>query len=94
MEQLGTIQQINSAIMFGNLTNTELSSIIDAVKFARAQITKRQTRSLHVGDSVKFTSNRDGVTYTGVVNKVKQKFVLVRTNAGMYNVPANMMEAA
>jgi hypothetical protein len=94
MEQLGTIQQINSAIMFGNLTNTELSSIIDAVKFARAQITKRQTCSLHVGDSVKFTSNRNGVTYTGVVNKVKQKFVLVRTNAGMYNVPANMLEAA
>jgi len=28
------------------------------------------------------------------VNKVKQKFVLVRTNAGMYNVPANMLEAA
>jgi hypothetical protein len=89
-----TIQEVNSAIIAGTFTNDQLTSMIDAIKYARAQITKRQTRSLHVGDSVKFTSNRDGVTYTGVVNKVKLKFVLVRTNAGMYNVPANMLEAA
>jgi len=28
------IKEVNSAIMFGNLTNDELSSVIDAVKFA------------------------------------------------------------
>jgi len=93
MEQLSTIQQINSTIMFGNLTNVELSSIIDAVKFARAQITKQQARALRVGDTVKFTSNRNGVTYKGTVDKIKIKFVLVNTPQGRYNVPASMLEA-
>ena len=94
MEQLSTIQQINSAIMFGNLTNIELSSVIDAVKFARTQMTKQNARTFKSGDSVKFTSNRNGLTYVGTVNKVKIKFVLVKTNAGLFNVPANMLEAA
>jgi hypothetical protein len=94
MEKLSTIQQINSAIMFGNLSNVELNSIVDAVKFARTQLTKQKTRSFKLGDTVKFTSNRNGMTYTGTVRKVKIKFVLVSTNAGVYNVPANMLEAA
>jgi hypothetical protein len=92
MEKLSTIQQINSAIMFGNLTNVELNSIVDAVKYARAQLTKQQTRSLWVGDTVKFTSNRDGITYNGTVEKIKLKFVHVRTSRGLFNVPANMLE--
>jgi hypothetical protein len=94
MEKLSTIQQINSAIMFGNLSNVELNSIVDAVKFARTQLTKQNKRAFQLGDTVKFTSNRNGLTYVGTVRKVKIKFVLVSTNAGVYNVPANMLEAA
>lgn len=88
------VKDINSAIMFGNLTNDELSSVIDAVKFARAQMTKQKTRAFKIGDSVKFTSNRNGLTYVGTVRKVKIKFVLVNTPGGLFNVPANMLEAA
>ncbi len=88
------VKAINSAIMFGNLTNDQLSSVIDAVKFARAQLTKQNTRAFNIGDSVKFTSNRNGMTYVGTVRKVKIKFVLVNTNGGLFNVPANMLEAA
>jgi hypothetical protein len=87
------IKDINSAIMFGNLTNDELTSVIDAVKFARTQLTKQKTRAFGIGDQVKFTSNRNGLTYVGTVNKVKIKFVLVKTAGGMFNVPANMLEA-
>ena len=94
MEQLTEIQQVNRAIMFGNFTNVELSSIIDAVKFARAQLTKSTARALRVGDSVKFTSNRNGRTYIGTVERIKIKNVIVNTNAGRYNVPASMLEAA
>ncbi len=94
MEKLSTIQQINSAIMFGNLSNVELNSIVDAVKYARAQLTKQNKRSFQLGDSVKFTSNRNGLTYVGTVRKVKIKFVLVNTPGGLFNVPANMLEAA
>ena len=88
------VKAINSAIMFGNLTNVELESVISAVKFARAQLTKQKTRAFGVGDSVKFTSNRNGLTYVGTVNKVKIKYVLVKTPGGLFNVPANMLEAA
>jgi hypothetical protein len=88
------VKEINSAIMFGNLTNDELSSVIDAVKFARAQMTKQKTRTFKLGDSVKFTSNRNGLTYVGTVRKVKIKYVLVNTPGGVFNVPANMLEAA
>ena len=88
------VKEINSAIMFGNLTNAELSSVIDAVKFARAQMTKQKTRTFKLGDSVKFTSNRNGLTYVGTVRKVKIKYVLVNTPGGVFNVPANMLEAA
>ena len=94
MEKLSTIQQINSAIMFGNLSNVELESVISAVKFARASLAKQNKRAFQLGDSVKFTSNRNGLTYIGTVNKVKIKYVLVKTNGGLFNVPANMLEAA
>ena len=94
MEQLSTIQQINSAIMFGNLSNVELNSIVDAVKFARTQLTKQNKRTFQLGDAVKFTSNRNGLTYVGTVRKVKIKFILVNTPNGLFNVPANMLEAA
>jgi len=86
------IKQINSAIMFGTWTDVELSSMIDAIKFARASLVKSNKRQLTLGASVRFTSNRNGVTYTGDVEKIKQKFVLVRTNGGLFNVPANMLE--
>ena len=88
------IKEINSAIMFGNLTNDQLSSVIDAVKFARTQLTQQKKRSFSIGDQVKFISNRNGLTYVGTVNKVKIKFVLVKTAGGLFNVPANMLEAA
>ena len=87
------IKEIKSAIMFGNLSNDELNVVIDAVKYARAQMTRQKTRAFMPGDTVKFTSNRNGITYTGTVRKVKIKFILVSTNAGVYNVPANMLEA-
>ena len=88
------IKEINSAIMFGNLTNDQLSSVIDAVKFARTQLTQQKKRSFSIGDQVKFTSNRNGLTYVGNVRKVKIKFVLVSTPGGVFNVPATMLEAA
>ena len=94
MQKLTKIQEINQAIMFGEFTNVELESMIDAIKFARASIANINKNQFRVGSTVKFRSNRNGVTYTGTVEKVKIKYTLVRTNAGLYNVPANMLEAA
>jgi len=88
-----TIQEINSSIMFGELTNDQLDSVISAVKYARAQITKQNARTLRIGANVKFTSHRTGQTITGTVESIKIKNVIVSTSLGRYRVPANMLEA-
>ena len=89
-----TIQEINSAIMSGNFTNDQLASIGDAIRFARANLVRQTKRQLTIGSKVKFTSNRNGMTYLGTVDKIKIKFVLVNTPQGRYNVPASMLENA
>jgi hypothetical protein len=86
-----TIQEVNSAIMFGTWTNTELMSMIDAVKWNRASLAKQTKRTLSVGDSVNFTSSKTGMNTTGVVTKIAIKYVTVKTSAGLWRVPANML---
>lgn len=86
-----TIQQVNSAIMFGDFTNEQLNSIISAVKFARGNITKQNRRALTIGSQVKFTSTRTGLTEIGKVTKIMTKNVLVDTGATKWRVPASML---
>lgn len=85
------IGQINSAIIQGTWTNTELSSMIDAVKFARARLTESTKRELRIGDNVNFTSTKTGLNVTGVVTKIAIKYVTVKTVSGLWRVPANML---
>lgn len=86
-----TIQQVNSAIISQTWSNEQLASMIDAVKFARAQLTNRVKSGLKIGDNVNFTSSRTGRNVTGVVTKVAIKYVTVRTIDGLWRVPANML---
>lgn len=87
------VKQINTAIVTGTWTNDELSSMIDAVKFARAQLTQRAKFTLKLGGTVKFTSQKTGQTYTGSVEKIAQKFATVNTGAGRWKVPMNMLSS-
>lgn len=87
-----TIQEINRSIINGKFTNDELSSIIDAVKFNRSQLSKSVKRSLALGDNVNFNSVKLGKNVTGVVTKIAIKYVTVRTTNGLWKVPANMLE--
>jgi len=86
-----TVQEINQAIMFGDFTNTELMSMIDAVKWRRATLAKLTKASLSVGDNVNFTSGKTGQNVTGVVVKIAIKYVTVKTIQGLWRVPANML---
>ena len=86
-----TVQEINQAIMFGDFTNVELSSMIDAVKWRRATLAKLTKASLSVGDTVNFTSSKSGMNVTGVVMKIAIKYVTVKTINGLWRVPANML---
>ena len=94
MEKLSTIQQVNSSIMFGDFTNEQLESIVSAVKYRRGQLTQEKKREFRVGSSVKFYNNKRGMTLNGQVTKVAIKFITVSTSAGLWRVPANMLEAA
>jgi hypothetical protein len=89
-----TIQEINSAILAGNFTNDQLTSIGDAIRFARAQLTQQKKRTFRVGDTVKFNSAKRGMTVTGTVNKIAIKYITVSSPQGLWRVPANMLEAA
>jgi hypothetical protein len=86
-----TIQQVNSAIMLQTWTNTELSSMIDAVKWNRDHLAKQIKRSIGRGDNVEFTSSKSGRLMRGFVTKVAIKYVTVDTGMGLWKVPANML---
>jgi small-conductance mechanosensitive channel len=85
------IMDINTAILQGGWTNDQLTSMIDAIKFARARLTEQSKRSLRIGDNVNFTSSKLGRNVTGVVTKIAIKFVTVKTVQGAWRVPANML---
>ena len=89
-----SIKDVNSAIIAGNFTNDQLSSIIDAVKFARSQLSQQNKRSMTLGTTVRFTSSRTGQTLQGTVSKIAIKYITVRTPQGLWKVPANMLEVA
>jgi hypothetical protein len=89
------ISEINAAIIAGNYTNDQLTSIQDAVKFARGLVARETRRSITLGTSVEFTDPRTGITHRGTVNKIKIKNILVNCTTygrgGLVNVPASML---
>jgi hypothetical protein len=84
--------EIVRALVANDFTNEDLSKITDALKYARAQLTKRTKANLMLGDNVNFYNSKQGRDYTGTVIKIAQKYVTVRTVAGLWRVPANMLE--
>ena len=94
MTAYATIQEVNTAIMFGTFTNDQLTSIVNAVQYARAQLGKQKIRTFTKGDTVKFTSaKRGGLVVQGTVTKVAIKYVTVKDGVMLWKVPANMLEA-
>jgi exosome complex RNA-binding protein Csl4 len=94
MKQLSAQQQVCQQIMFGNFTNEELNGVVEAIKFARANLTKSNIRSIRQGCNVEFTSSKTGKNVTGEVTKVGRKFLIIREHGfsyGNWRVPANMV---
>ena len=71
------------------MESTDLSAIIDAVKMRRNQLHTSDAHQFRIGDRVSF-AGRHGSTLTGVVERVKIKYILVRTDSGQrWNVPGS-----
>jgi len=87
-----SINDVNQAIMFGNFTNEQLESITQAIRYRRTQLGKEVKRAMAPGVAVKFYHPKQGRDITGTVNRIKQKYILVDTAQGRYNVPANLLE--
>ena len=86
------ISQINTAIIHGSFSNDDLTSIIDAVKFARAKLGRQNIYSFSRGAKVQFT-NKQGRIVVGEVVDVKIKNVIVQVGMTRWKVPANMLTA-
>ena len=72
-----------------SLNGTDLSAVVEAVKLRRNQLHTSDAHSLKIGDRVSFQGRR-GITEKGVVEKIKIKYVLVRTDKGQrWNVPGS-----
>jgi ribosomal protein L35AE/L33A len=87
-----TINEINHAIISGQFSNDQLSSIAMSIKFAREQLTKQNRRSLTIGSDVKFVNGRTGQYVFGKVSAIKTKNVIVAAGFSNWRVPANMLE--
>jgi hypothetical protein len=78
--------------MFGDFTNEQLNAITQALQYRRTQLSKEVKRDMAPGIAVKFYHPKQGRDITGTVNRIKQKYILVDTPQGRYNVPANLLE--
>ena len=71
------------------MDSEDLNSIITAIKLRRNQLHCRDAQSFKVGDRVSF-NGRHGAVLKGTIEKVKIKYILVRTDAGQrWNVPGS-----
>ncbi len=90
---MASIQEINSSIMFGDLSNDQLNSIVSAIKFRRAQIAKQAVRTFWNGDRVKFVHPKTGQVHVGTVSKVAIKYISINAGGLVWRVPGNMVTA-
>jgi len=82
-----TLQKTISDIY--KMNGTDLSAVVDAVKLRRNQLHLKDAQSFRVGDTVFFRGRRNTLC-EAKVEKIKVKFVLVRTLDGTrWNVPGS-----
>jgi hypothetical protein len=82
--------KINDVLNFiDDLNADDLQKVINVVKMRRNQLHFKDAQSFKIGDSVSF-EGRHGAILKGVVEKVKIKYILVRTTSGTrWNVPGS-----
>jgi len=88
------VKDINTAIVTGSFTNTDLDTIQDAIKFAKSRIASQLSVTLGKGTKVTLSHARLGGRVQGTVLKVKIKKADVKLDSGQtYTVPLSMLTA-
>jgi len=90
------LQDINTAIISGSFTATDLASIEDAVRFAKSKVARVNAVTFRPGAKAKLTHAKLGGTVIVTVSKVKIKKadVTVDATGARYSVPLSMLAAA
>jgi len=71
------------------LQSTDLNSVVDAIKMRRNQLHTSDAHKFRFGDKVSFQGRHNSIL-KGTVERVKIKYILVRTDAGQrWNVPGS-----
>ena len=94
-----TIQKYNKKrseliIAIHDMSLEDLQDVIEAIKLRRTYLHASTARSFAKGDQVQFTGKR-GVTISGIVHKVAQKYVTVDCTmygGDMWKVPGAHLE--
>ena len=89
-----SVTKINELILATDLSEADISSIVEAIKYVRSRNARLNLRTFRVGDAVQFTSSRSNQTVRGTVKKIAIKNIVVDTPQGAWRVPANMVEMA
>ncbi len=71
------------------MESKDLNAVVDAIKMRRNQLHTADAHKFRVGDRVSF-QGRHGSVLKGSVERVKIKYILVKTDAGQrWNVPGS-----
>ena len=71
------------------MESTDLNAVVDAIKMRRNQLHTADAHKFRVGDRVSFQGRHNSIL-KGTVERVKIKYILVRTDAGQrWNVPGS-----
>ena len=85
------LRDILIGIRHSDFNNDELNTIIEAVKFKRAQNARRAANTLKIGEQVSF-NGKNGVVI-GTLEQIKIKKAIVVSGMTRWNVPLAMLEA-
>lgn len=88
---MSDLRSILIGIQQSDFNHDELNTIIEAVKFKRAQNARKAANTLREGQQVSF-NGRNGFT-VGILEQVKIKKAIVKVGQTRWNVPLAMLEA-
>ena len=89
-----SVKQINELILTSDLTDADINSIVESIKYIRSRNARLNLQTFRVGDAVQFKSSRSNQTVRGTIKKIASKNIVIDTPLGAWRVPANMVQAA